>query len=214
MCLIYKIRSLKMKIGYARVSTTDQNLDRQLEQLQKANCKKIFQEKISGKNTNRPQLQAMLDFIREDDEVVVISMDRLGRNSRDISNIIEQIKQKGATINILDLPSFEGIKDRNLKNLLTNLVLEIQKYTAEQERKTILERQKQGIKLAKERGVYKGGVIQYSKDSKDPKKRLIYNTVVELLRRKENGEPITIKQIANQVGITRNTVYRIQKEIN
>lgn len=200
-----------MKIGYARVSTTDQNLDRQLEQLQKADCKKIFQEKISGKNTNRPQLQAMLDFIREDDEVVVISMDRLGRNSRDISNIIEQIKQKGATINILNLPSFEGIKDRNLKNLLTNLVLEIQKYTAEQERKTILERQKQGIKLAKERGVYKGGVIQYSKDSKDPKRRLIYNTVVKMLERKENGEPITIKQIADQVGITRNTVYRIKK---
>ena len=202
-----------MKIGYARVSTTDQNLDRQLEQLKKADCKKIFQEKISGKNTNRPQLQTVLDFIREDDEVVVISMDRLGRNSRDISNIIEQIKQKGATINILDLPSFEGIKDRNLKNLLTNLVLEIQKYTAEQERKTILERQKQGIKLAKERGVYKGGVVQYSKDSKDPKRRLIYNTVVKMLRRKANGEPITIKQIANQVGITRNTVYRIKNEI-
>ena len=202
-----------MKIGYARVSTTDQNLDRQLEQLQKADCKKIFQEKISGKNTNRPQLQAMLDFIREDDEVVVISMDRLGRNSRDISNIIEQIKQKEATINILDLPSFEGIKDRNLKNLLTNLVLEIQKYTAEQERKTTLERQKQGIKLAKERGVYKGGVVQYSKDSKDPKRRLIYNTVVELLERKIKGESITITEIANQVGITRNTVYRIKKEI-
>ncbi|MDM8278882.1 recombinase family protein [Ligilactobacillus aviarius] len=202
-----------MKIGYARVSTTDQNLDRQLEQLKKVDCKKIFQEKISGKNTNRPQLQALLDFIREDDEVVVISMDRLGRNSRDISNIIEQIKQKGATINILDLPSFEGIKDHNLKNLLTNLVLEIQKYTAEQERKTILERQKQGIKLAKERGVYKGGVVQYSKDSKDPKKRLIYNTVVKMLRRKANGESITIKQIADQVGITRNTVYRIKNEL-
>lgn len=202
-----------MKIGYARVSTTDQNLDRQLEQLHKANCKKIFQEKISGKNANRPQLQAMLDFIREDDEVVVISMDRLGRNSRDISNIIEQIKQKGATINILDLPSFEGIKDRNLKNLLTNLVLEIQKYTAEQERKTILKRQKQGIKLAKERGVYKGGVVQYSKDNKDPKRRLIYNTVVEMLKRKENGEPITITKIAEQVGITRNTIYRIKNEI-
>ena len=202
-----------MKIGYARVSTTDQNLDRQLEQLQKADCKKIFQEKISGKDTNRPELQKMLNFIREDDEVVVISMDRLGRNSRDISNIIEQIKQKGATINILDLPSFEGIKDRNLKNLLTNLVLEIQKYTAEQERKTILERQKQGIKLAKERGIYKGGVVQYSKDSKDPKRRLIYNTVVELLKRKESGEPITIKQISDQVGITRNTVYRIKKEL-
>lgn len=202
-----------MKIGYARVSTTDQNLDRQLEQLQKADCKKIFQEKISGKNANRPQLQAMLDFIREDDEVVVISMDRLGRNSRDISNIIEQIKQKGATINILNLPSFEGIKDRNLKNLLTNLVLEIQKYTAEQERKTILERQKQGIKLAKERGVYKGGVVQYSKNSKNPKRRLIYNTVVAMLNRKADGEPITITKISNKVGITRNTVYRIKKEI-
>ncbi len=70
-----------------------------------SNCKKIFQEKISGKDANRLQLQTMLDFIREDDEVVVISMDRLGRNSRDISNIIEQIKQKGTTINILDLPS-------------------------------------------------------------------------------------------------------------
>lgn len=201
-----------MKIGYARVSTTDQNLDRQLKQLHKADCKKIFQEKISGKNANRPQLQTMLDFIREDDEVVVISMDRLGRNSRDISNIIEQIKQKGATINILNLPSFEGIKDRNLKNLLTNLVLEIQKYTAEQERKTILERQKQGIKLAKERGVYKGGVVQYSKDSKNPQRRLIYNTVVSMLKRKADGEPITIKQIADETGITRNTVYRIKKE--
>ncbi len=75
-------------------------------------------------------------------------MDRLGRNSRDISNILEQIKSKEATINILNLPSFEGIKDRNLKNLLTSLVLEIQKYTAKQERKTILECQRQGIKLA------------------------------------------------------------------
>ena len=81
----------------------------------------------------------MLNFIREDDEVVAISMERLGRNSHDISNITEQIKHKGVTINILNLPSFEGIKDRNLKNLLTNLVLEIQKYTAEQERRTVLE---------------------------------------------------------------------------
>lgn len=77
--------------------------------------KKIFQEKISGKDTNRPELQKMLNFIREDDEVIIISMDRLGRNSRDISNILEQIKSKGATINILNLRSFKGIKDRNLK---------------------------------------------------------------------------------------------------
>ena len=90
-----------MKVGYARVSTTDQNLDRQLEQLHQVDCKKTFQEKISGKDANRPQLQAMLNFIREDDEVVVISMDCLGRNSRDISNIIEQIKLKEQPLTFL-----------------------------------------------------------------------------------------------------------------
>ena len=97
---------------------------------------------------------------------------------------------------------------------ITNLVLEIQKYTAEQERKTILERQRQEIKIAKKRGVYKGGVVQYSKDSKNFQRRLIYNIIVSMLKRKENGEPITIKQNADQVGITRNTIYRIKKELN
>lgn len=202
-----------MKIGYARVSTREQNLDRQLDQLEKAGCKKIFQEKLSGKNMDRPALQNLLSFIREDDEVIVVSLDRLGRSSQDITEILEKIKQKGATINILNLPSFEGITDPNLKNLLTNLVLEIQKYISEQERQTLLERQKEGIRLAKERGAYKGGVVQYSKDSKNPQRRLIYETVVDMLERKRNGEPITIQQIANRVGITRSTVYRIKKEI-
>ena len=96
---------------------------------------------------------------------------------------------------------------------ITNLVLEIQKYAAEQERKTILERQRQEIKIAKKRGVYKGGVVQYSKDSKNLQRRL-YNIVVSMLKRKENDEPITIKQNADQVGITRNTTYRIKKELN
>lgn len=203
-----------MKIGYARVSSSDQNLDRQIEKLTSSGCEKIFSEKLSGKNMNRPVLQELLAFIREGDEVVVLSLDRLGRSSRDITNILEKIQQQGASINILNLPSFEGIQDPNLKNLLTNLVLEIQKYISEQERKTLLERQKQGIKLAKERGAYKGGIVQYSKDSKNPQRRLVYETVVDLLKRKEAGEAITIKQIADKVGITRNTVYRIKKELN
>ena len=97
--------------------------------------------------------------------------------------------------------------------MLTNLVLEIQKYTAEQERKKLLERQQQGIKLAKEHGAYKGSMVQYSKDTKNPQRKLIYNTVVSMLKRKANGEPITIKQIADKAGITRNTVYRIKSEL-
>ena len=202
-----------MKIGYARVSSQDQNLDRQIEKLKSSGCQKIFSEKLSGKNMNRPALQQLLEFIREGDEVFVLSLDRLGRSNKDISSILEIIKQKEANINILNLPSFEGIKDPNLKNLLTNLVLEIQKYTAEQERRMILERQRQGIKLAKKRGVYKGGVVQYSANSKNPQRRLVYETVVDLLKRKSMGEPITIKYIAEKVGITRNTVYRIKKEL-
>lgn len=102
------------------------------------------------------------------------------------------IKKKGALINILNLPSFEGIQDPNLKTLPANLVFEIQKYTAEQES------QHQEIKIAKEKGVYKEEVIQYCKDSTDPKQRLIYETVVDLLKRKEAGEAITIKQIAKK----------------
>lgn len=201
-----------MLVGYARVSSTEQNLARQIEQLQKVSCQKIFQEKMSGKDANRPELQKMLNYIRDDDEVVVVSLDRLGRNNDDISHILEKIKNKGATIRILNLPSFQDVKDRNLRTFLTNLVLEIQKYIAEQERKTILERQKQGIKLAKQRGAYQGGVVQYSADSKNPQRRLVYNTVIDLLKRKANGEPITIRYIADQVGVTRNTIYRIKKE--
>ncbi len=148
-----------------------------------------------------------MTFIREEDEVVILSLDRLGRNSQDISNILEVIKQKSASINILNLPSFEGIQDSNLKNLLTNLVLEIQKYTAEKERK------RQGIELAKAKEIYKGGVVQYSNNSSNPQRRLVYETVVNLLKRKAAGEAITIKHIAEKVGITRNTVYRIKKEL-
>lgn len=82
-----------MKVGYARVSTRDQNLARQIEQLHAAGVKRIFAEKKSGKDTNRPQLNALLQYIHDDDEVVVVSLERLGRNSEDLTTIIEKIKK-------------------------------------------------------------------------------------------------------------------------
>ncbi|WEV41296.1 recombinase family protein [Lactobacillus sp. ESL0681] len=194
-----------MKIGYARVSTQEQNLARQLDALKKAGVKKIFEEKISGKNMERPELKKMLDYIHEEDEVVVLSLDRLGRNSDDLTKIIEQIKQKGAVLNILSLPSFAGVSDPNLKNLLTNLVLEIYKYTAEEERKRIKERQQQGIALAKKRGAYKGGTRLYAPDSPNPQKRFIYTEVVKMLK-----QEIPIAEIARTVGISRMQIYRIK----
>ena len=157
-----------MKIGYARVSSSDQNLDRQLESLQKTGFQQIFQEKISGKNMERPELQKMLDFIRTDDVLIISSLDCLGRNSNDIKNILTTIQQKGANVDILDLPSFKGVSDPNLRNLLTNLVVELMSYVAQSEREKIRQRQREGIELAKQKGVYIGKQQEYSAHAADP----------------------------------------------
>jgi DNA invertase Pin-like site-specific DNA recombinase len=137
------------KIGYARVSSKEQNLDRQLQALESVS--KVFSDKVSGATTERPQLQAMLDYIREGDIVVVAELDRLGRNNKDLTEIMNIIQQKGATLEVLNLPSMNGIEDDNLRRLINNLVIELYKYQAESERKRIKERQAQGIALAKEK---------------------------------------------------------------
>lgn len=191
-----------MKIGYARVSTSDQNLDRQIEALKKSGVQKIFEEKISGKNMERPQLNELLDYIHDDDVVTVLSLDRLGRNSQDLTQVIDQIRKKGAVLNVLDLPTFAGVEDSNLRALLTNLVLEIYKYTAEEERRKILSRQRQGIKIAKKKGIYKGRKKEYSPTGS---KRFLYKGVVNGLK-----EGKSIAQISREVGIERIQVYRIR----
>ena len=191
-----------MKIGYARVSTSDQNLDRQIVTLKNSGAQKIFEEKISGKNIERPQLKALLDYIHDDDVVTVLSLDRLGRNSKDLTEVIDQIRRKGAVLDVLDLPTFAGVEDGNLRALLTNLVLEIYKYTAEEERRKILSRQRQGIKIAKKKGIYKGRKKEYSPTGS---KRFLYNGVVNGLK-----EGKSIAQISREVGIERIQVYRIR----
>lgn len=198
-----------MQIGYARVSSTDQNLDRQLKQFEGLGIKKIFAEKISGKDRSRPKLREMLQYIHDDDEVVVTSLDRLGRNSQDLTTIIEEIRSKGAVINILDLPTFDGVQDKNLKALLSNLVMEIYKYTAEEERKKIKSRQREGIDLSKARGVYQGSNTLYSATSKNPKYRVLYEKVVSLLKK---NTPIV--EIYRQTGVSRMTIYKIKREMN
>ncbi|MFP3768018.1 recombinase family protein, partial [Streptococcus sp. TATVAM-FAB35] len=142
------------KIGYARVSSADQNLDRQLKQLD--NVEKIFQESISGASRERPQLIAMLDYIRDGDIVVVTELERLGRNNKELTEVMDEIKSKGATLEVLNLPTLRGIEDANLRRLLNNLILELYKYQAQAERERIKERQAQGIAIAKVQGKYKG----------------------------------------------------------
>lgn len=142
------------RVGYIRVSSKEQNWDRQIENL--SGVSKVFSDKLSGGDGDRPGLSALLSFIREGDIVVVSELDRLGRNNKELTEVMSIIHSKGATIEILNLPSLSGIRDENLRQLLNNLIIEIYKYQAEEERKRILERQRQGIEIAKCKGKYKG----------------------------------------------------------
>ncbi|MBD5854124.1 MULTISPECIES: recombinase family protein [Lactobacillales] len=184
------------KIGYARVSSKEQNLDRQLEALQSVS--KVFSDKLSGQSTERPQLQAMLDYLREGDIVIVTELDRLGRNNKDLTEIMNVIQQKGATLEVLNLPSMNGIEDENLRRLINNLVVELYKYQAESERKRIKERQAQGIELAKKKGRFTGRKSTFQKD--DPLLQRAFN----LYQSKE----YTLKEIEHHTKIPVSTLKR------
>lgn len=150
------------RIGYARISASDQNMARQLEQLKHVD--KLFQEAISGASKDRPQLQIMLEYIREGDIVVVTELERLGRNNKELTEVMNEIQIKGATLEVLNLPTLRGIEDDNLRRLLNNLILELYKYQAQAERERIKERQAQGIVIAKNQGKYRGRKSLFAKD--------------------------------------------------
>lgn len=196
------------KIGYVRVSTKDQKFDRQHEKLKAEKVDLIFEDKLSGKDTNRPKFQELLKYIRKGDIVVVTELDRLGRNSGELTETMDTLKKKGVTVEILNLPSFKDIQDENLRQLLNNLILELYKYQAESERRSIRERQRQGIEIAKEKGVYKGRPTTYTHDAKDPQKRITYFKILEML---EDGSPI--KKISEETGVSRPTIYKIRKKL-
>jgi len=137
-------------VGYRRVSHSSQNLDRQ----ELEGCDKVFEEKMSGAKRDRPELNRMLDYIRDGDEVRVHSIDRLARDLRDLQGIIEQINAKEATITfskeqLTFKPSAEA-------DPFAKLQLHLMGAFAEFERSIIRERQREGIARAKERGVYAG----------------------------------------------------------
>ena len=189
------------KIGYARVSSKEQHLDRQLAALKDVD--KLFTDKLSGANTNRPELQKMLAYIREGDIVMVTELDRLGRNNHDLTKIMNSIQNKGATLDVLNLPSMTGIADPNLRQLMTNLIIELYKYQAESERKRIIERQQQGIALAKQQGKYHGRKPQYTQD--DPR-------LLHAFKLYEAG--MSDVDVARNTGIKRTTFIRYRKKFN
>lgn len=189
------------RIGYARVSTIDQNLDRQLEQLK--DTEKIFKEAASGANKERPQLKTLLDFIREGDIVVVTELERLGRNNKDLTFIMNYIQEKGATLEVLNLPTLRGIEDDNLRRLLNNLILEIYKYQAQAERERIKERQAQGIALAKAQGKYTGRKALFTED--DERLKHAFDLYLS---------GYSDKDVASMTGINERTFRRYREKYN
>lgn len=175
------------RIGYRRVSTFDQNPDRQLEQ---ASLDKTFTDKASGKDADRPQLQAMLAFVREGDTVVVHSMDRLARNLDNLRAIVQQLVKRGVRVEFIK----EALVFTGEDSPMATLMLSVLGAFAEFERSLIRERQREGIALAKQRGAYRGR-----------KKSLTPDQITALRSRVAAGEPKA--RIARDLGISRETLY-------
>lgn len=179
-------------VAYVRVSTVEQNESRQREALQAYDIDKWFVEKASGKDTKRPELQAMLDYIREDDVVYVEEFSRLGRSTSDLLSIVQRIEDTGA--------KFISIKENfDTKTPAGKLQMTLLAAIAEFERAMILERQREGIAIAKREGKYKG------------RKAISVPNIGDYYDRymKRQG---TKTSIALELGISRTTLDKLFKE--
>jgi DNA invertase Pin-like site-specific DNA recombinase len=178
-------------IGYARVSTTDQNLEAQLEQLKAAGCDKVYQEKASGAKEDRPELAAMLDYVRQGDTVVACKLDRIARSTAHLLSIVDRLQKKGVAFKVLNI-------DLDTSSPTGKLMLSMLAAIGQFEREMMLERQREGIQLAKKAGAYKGRKATAKAQSKK---------VMELL-----GQGMTKQAVADALKIGVASAYRIAKE--
>ena len=181
-----------MKIGYARVSTKEQNLSLQLDAFQKEGCEQVFQEKISGAKANRPELRKMIDQLRRGDVIITWKLDRLGRSLRDLVNLVKEIQDKGA-----GLKSLHDHIDTTTP--MGKLTFHLFAALAEFERDIIRERTKAGLEAARARGRKGGRPKGLSKEAED--KAMIAETLYK------QGE-MSITQICKHLGVARSTLYK------
>lgn len=176
------------RLGYVRVSTLDQKGDRQLDGI---GVDRTFTDRASGRDAERPELQSLLGFAREGDTVVVHSMDRLARNLDDLRRLVRDLTGRGVRIEFVK----EGLTFTGEDSPMATLLLSVMGAFAEFERALIRERQREGIELAKARGVYRGR-----------RRSLLPDQVAELRQRADQGAPRA--QLAREYGISRETVYQ------
>lgn len=175
-------------IGYIRVSTIEQNFERQLEGIK---LDRSFVDKVSGKSVDRPALQEMLTYVRDGDTIIVYSMDRLARNVDDLRQIVNGLTAKQVKVKFIK----EALEFTGEDSPISNLLLSVMGAFAEFERTLIKERQTEGIELAKKRGTYKGR-----------KESLFSDQIVQLKEQVVLGN--NKSELAKEFGISRETLYR------
>jgi DNA invertase Pin-like site-specific DNA recombinase len=176
------------RVGYVRVSSFDQNPDRQLEAVSVA---RTYTDKASGKDTQRPELDRLLAYVRDGDTMVAHSMDRLARNLDDLRRIVQNLTRRGVRVEFVK----EGLTFTGDDSPMATLMLSVMGAFAEFERALLRERQREGIALAKQRGAYRGR-----------KRSLNAEQIGEVKRRIAAGEQKA--RVARDMGISRETVYQ------
>lgn len=183
-----------MKVAYVRVSTVEQNEARQIESLNKHNIDKWYTEKVSGKDTNRPQLIEMLDFVREGDTIYIHDFSRLARSTKDLLDIVERLTEKG--VHLISLKENIDTSTPTGKMMLT-MIGAINEF----ERQNLLERQREGIAIAKTEGKYKGRKEITFTDEEFNQAYTEYQS-----------RAITKKELAEKLNISRPTLDKILKD--
>lgn len=178
------------QIGYIRVSTIDQHTDRQLAGI---DLDRVFIDRASGKDTDRPQLEAMLAYVRDGDVIHVHSLDRLARNLVDLRRIVTGLVERGVVIHFHT--EYLVFDPDQATNPMSTLLLSMLGAVAEFERSLILERQREGIAAAKARGVYRGR-----------RPSLSHNQIAEIKQLASNGVPKA--ELARRYAVTRETIYQ------
>lgn len=182
-----------MKVAYIRVSTIEQRDDRQFKAMENLGIEKYFEKKISAKDTNRPKLKEMMDYVREGDSVYIKDFSRLARSTKDLLALVEYFNEK--KVNLVSLKENLDTSTSTGKLMLT-MIGAINEF----ERLNLLERQREGIAIAKKNGAYKGRkAIGYPEDWKD-----VYN--------KYKRRELTGTNAMEQLGLKRNTFYKLLKE--
>ena len=185
-----------MRYAYIRVSTKEQHLDRQIEAIKEYRPDEVFSDKLSGKNFDRPEYHRLKSIIRRGDEIIVKELDRLGRNKDAVKEELKWFKDNGVIVRVLDIPTtmIELPGQEWIAEMVNNILIEVIAAVAEQERKKIRQRQKEGIACARERGV------KFGRPEKDVECVLL------------DGE--TVRAACRRLGVSKTYWYEQKKKID